>query len=92
MGHSIHFRGLKPAGFKPASWSNYQSYSNCESNICRACKQWSAELNKEGLCKEEDCIKERNKKALKQGTAIRFVEDLPEDKRIIETQGKCIKV
>lgn len=79
-----------PAKFKPAGWASYQAYSPPQSNLCKACGEWAAELDKNGFCKESKCRRNRQEKSISNGQAFKYYEGLPDGVRIAIVNGKKI--
>lgn len=77
--------GIKfgPRGFKIAGFTVLQT-SNDLDGICKFCKEWSAELDKSGFCKEELCRKQRQEINIKIGRAVKYYDGLGGNKIVVD--------
>ena len=90
------FNGLKPPGFKPATWVDHGRDYNDEtgetlSGICCVCNQWSAEL-KDKFCLDDGCKDLRRNKLIAEGKAFRVIDGLAGGDKILETKEGKFKI
>ena len=88
MAKNRRFNAMRPQGFKPALWSNWQAYSEPSANLCKCCGEWAAELDKNEHCNEMKCRKKRQEEAIQTGRAIKFFDDIPGKGRVVIVRGE----
>jgi hypothetical protein len=89
MGKSGGYNGIRPAGFRSATWVGAGNDWDREtdspiSGNCKSCGLYDVELV-ENYCRDDECRNTREEIAVSQGRAIKIIEGLPDGKSIVKT-------